>query len=197
MRILFAAPDRDLLECYKKLMESDFGETVTAFDGTQVYSLMSAEKFDIVIIDSGIPRVDCKKLLLQAQETCTPVILLTEKPVRAGTLTDETVSNEYLVYPFAPAQVVQTVRGILEKAASGERLHIDGMEINVPEFRIAGGPRLTSKEIDVVRTLLSGGIVSADDGPYVSALNSRFASVGSNVRIKYGTKKGFELVTEK
>ena len=48
MRILFAAPDRDLLECYKKLLESDFGETVTAFDGTQVYSLMSAEKFDIV-----------------------------------------------------------------------------------------------------------------------------------------------------
>ena len=42
MKILFAAPDRDLLECFKQLFETDLGETVTAFDGTQVMTLLSA-----------------------------------------------------------------------------------------------------------------------------------------------------------
>ena len=36
MRILLAAPDRDLLDCYRSILQADFGETVTAFDGTQV-----------------------------------------------------------------------------------------------------------------------------------------------------------------
>ena len=35
MKILFAAPDRDLLECYKQLFEADLGQTAAAFDGTR------------------------------------------------------------------------------------------------------------------------------------------------------------------
>ena len=57
MKILFAAPDRDLLECFRKLLETDLGETVTAFDGTQVLTLLASESVDAVILDRDLPRV--------------------------------------------------------------------------------------------------------------------------------------------
>ncbi|MBR6915826.1 MAG: response regulator, partial [Clostridia bacterium] len=83
MKILFAAPDRDLLECFKQLLAGEFGETVTAFDGTQVLTLLSAENFDAVILDRALPRVDHKTLVARIREKDLPSVVLTDEPVSA------------------------------------------------------------------------------------------------------------------
>ena len=204
MKILFAAPDRDLLECYKTILEADFGETVTAFDGTQVISLLSAEDFDILLLDRDIPRIDWKKLILRAEEDRTPVIVLTDEAIGAGQLTQEALPNAFLRYPFTPEQVAFSIRDTLGKASSDERLRCGGAEIDVSAFRIEGGPRVTAgssprvttREIDVIRSLLHDGEVKSDAGSCVSALNEKLAAVGAKARIRYRAKKGFELVIE-
>ena len=109
MRILFAAPDRDLLECYKKLLEEDIGETVTAFDGTQVVFLLSNEPFDIVILDRAIPRIGYKKLTDLIHGKGIPVILLSD-----GNKPDETDSDACLTYPFAPENIENVIRNVLK-----------------------------------------------------------------------------------
>ena len=58
MRVLFAVPDRDLLRCYDKLLEAAFGDVVTAFDGTQVLTMLIEEQYDIVVLDRKLPRVE-------------------------------------------------------------------------------------------------------------------------------------------
>ena len=196
MKILFAAPDRDLLECYKTILEADFGETVTAFDGTQVISLLSAEDFDILLLDRDIPRIDWKKLILRAEEDRTPVIVLTDEAIGAGQLTQEALPNAFLRYPFTPEQVAFSIRDTLGKASSDERLRCGGAEIDVSAFRIEGGPRVTTQEIDLLRSLLHAGEVKSDAGSCVSALNEKLAKVGAKARIRYRAKKGFELVIE-
>jgi len=116
MKILFAAPDRDLLECYKKLLVDDFGETVTAFDGTQVISLLMSENFDVLILDRNIPRVDHKTIVERANEKKVPVIVLTDEPAgvrRAG----EPSANGRLAYPFTFAEIKKK---ILEKCGNEE-----------------------------------------------------------------------------
>ena len=116
MKILFAAPDRDLLECYKKLLVDDFGETVTAFDGTQVISLLMSENFDVLILDRNIPRVDHKTIVERANEKNVPVIVLTDEPAgvrRAG----EPSANGRLAYPFTFAEIKKK---ILEKCGNEE-----------------------------------------------------------------------------
>ena len=114
MKILFAAPDRDLLECFKQLLEADLGETVTAFDGTQVISLLMSESFDVLILDRNIPRVDHKTIVERANEKTVPVIVLTDEPAgvrRAG----EPLANGRLAYPFTFAEIKKMILDTLEK----------------------------------------------------------------------------------
>ncbi len=116
MKILFAAPDRDLLECFKQLLETDLGETVTAFDGTQVISLLMSENFDVLILDRNVPRVDHKTIVERANEKNVPVIVLTDEPAgvrRAG----EPSANGRLAYPFTFAEIKKK---ILEKRGNEE-----------------------------------------------------------------------------
>ena len=196
MKILFAAPERDLLECYKILLQEDFGETVTAFDGTQVASLLSTENFDIMVLDRDIPRIDHKKLTQLAQKNKTPVIVLTDEPVSASQLTEDVIPNAYLSYPFNTEELEDKIREMIDKACSDEKLSVGDTEIGVSDFRIIDGPSLTSTEINVIKSLVNGGSVTVDDGAYISAINTKFLKTGSKTRIKYRTRKGFELVTE-
>lgn len=111
MKILLASPERDLLKCYKALFEADLGETVTAFDGTQVLSLLSAEAFDIALLDNELPRIEYGKLIGQAKENNVPVIALTN-----GADTSQINANAYLKYPFDYGKIKSVVMETLEKS---------------------------------------------------------------------------------
>lgn len=105
MRILLAAPDRDLLECYGKILEADFGETVTVFDGAQVISLILSEYFDAVILDCDIPLAKNTKLIERIRGRGIPVIALINDPVSLRELSQNTPANAYLYYPFTPREL--------------------------------------------------------------------------------------------
>ena len=115
MRIMFAAPDRDLLECYKILLEDDLGETVTAFDGTQVLSLLSAERFDVVILDDAITRIGFERLAERIGEKKIPLVVLTDggSASRQGT-----AASACLTYPFTPETMRSVIQYTLERAAA-------------------------------------------------------------------------------
>ncbi|MBR0231496.1 MAG: response regulator [Clostridia bacterium] len=121
MKILFAAPDRDLLECYKKLLETDLGETVTAFDGTQVITLLSTESFDIALLDRNLPRVDHKTIIERANAKNVPVVVLTDGPAGLRNKADEPVPDGMLSYPFTFDSVKDAVRHTLESNIGKER----------------------------------------------------------------------------
>ena len=108
MRILLAAPDRDLLECYGELLEADFGEVVTAFDGAQVLSLVSSEDFDAAILDCDIPLADHKKLIERIRGKGIPVIAL----INGSPDLREPAANAYLSYPFTPGELNAAILNI-------------------------------------------------------------------------------------
>ena len=196
MLILFASPHRDLLECCKKLFDHDLGETVTAFDGTQVLYLLAKESFDIVILDRYIQRVDSREITERVHRKNIPVVILTYDSLSAHTLTEEPVPNAYLPYPFDSEKISGVISNVLAKAASGETLKAGKAEIEVAKFRIKDGPRLTADEIDVLKAIAEGKRVASKDRVFISSLNAKLAKAGSDTRIKYRAKKGFEQVTE-
>ena len=117
MRILLAAPDRDLLECYRKILEEPFGEVVTAFDGTQIPPLLQAEHFDLVLFDDEIPRTDRRTLLRRIREKKIPVI-----EMKAGTGgRSDPLPDAYLPYPFTPEEICGTIREVLRKAENATK----------------------------------------------------------------------------
>ena len=114
MKILFAAPDRDLLECFRQLLETDLGETVTAFDGTQVISLLMSENFDVLVLDRNIPRVDHKTVIERAKEKNVSVIVLTDEPAGVRR-TGEPSASGRLSYPFTFAEIKKAILETFEK----------------------------------------------------------------------------------
>ena len=112
MRILLAAPDRDLLECYQKLLETDFGETVTAFDGAQVLSLIAAEQFDAAILDRDIPGVGFDLLVERAVRGKVPVVTLTNGGENDGGFESEANRTAVLPYPFTPEEIEARIRSV-------------------------------------------------------------------------------------
>ena len=120
MKILFAAPDRDLLECYAKLLKEDYGETVTAFDGAQALSLLHSEDFDILLLDRAIPRIDYKTILSKAHDKNIPVILLVNGLPGAEPFADG-LRGARLSYPFDHAMLCAAMdgAGIKKRAEKG------------------------------------------------------------------------------
>ena len=114
LKILFAAADRDLLECYKALLDTDFGQTVTAFDGTQVLSLISNEAFDLAVLDEELPRIENKKLLSQIKDKNIPVITLVNGPLDTERQKDD--ADAYLPYPFNYGQIKTAITDTIHNA---------------------------------------------------------------------------------
>lgn len=196
MRILFATPDRDLSECYKRLLDESLGETVTAFDGAQVMNLIAAESFDAAVIDRGIPRVGIKTLTAKIKEKGIPVIALSDEPPSARRLAEEPLPSACLSYPFDSKKLCAVITDAAGMAAGGAGFEFGKAEIDVSGFCIKGGASLTASEINVLAALAGGKTPGAGEGLYVAALNKKLARAGAGVRIKYAAKKGYITVSE-
>ena len=119
MKILLASPERDLLECYKTLLQSDVGEVVTAFDGAQVLSLINAEKFDIAVLDTELPRVQYGVLLEKIKEKNVASVAMINEAESVRKLKNEPRADAYLQYPFGYGRIKSVITETLDKARKG------------------------------------------------------------------------------
>ena len=104
MRVLFAAPDRDLLRCFQKLLCPPAEEVVTAFDGTQVLALLEAGRYDLAVLDCELPRVKVQQLLQRLKEADIRTIVLVNEPGR------QLQGDAFLSYPFSSAELIDAIR---------------------------------------------------------------------------------------
>ena len=194
MRMLFASSDRDLLECFGKLFEPDGWETVTVFDGTQVISSLAKEKYDIVILDRNIPRIEYKEVLTRIKKKNIPVIVLIYESVTPKILNEELLPTSFLPFPFDPGKIRAVIDNVMKKAMSVDTVKAAGAEIDVSAFRLKNGPAVTAEETDVFISVTEGKPLLAEEKVYISSLNAKLAGSGAKTRRKYISKKGFAAV---
>lgn len=113
MRILFASPERDLLQCYSLLLGSELGEVVTAFDGAQVMALLETEDFGLAVLDQGLPRLSWQVLLRAANARRVPAIVLLDGSLRPGSADAAPEPAAFLRYPFRPEELIGLCRRVL------------------------------------------------------------------------------------
>ena len=197
MKILFAAPNRDLLQGYQKILSEDFGETVIAFDGAQLLSQLAAGGYTIAVLDRTLPRVRHELLLRQLEREKIPVITLLHEPVAVKHLTESPLSHAFLSYPFRAEELCGLIRDVLAKRQSEERLPFANTALETAEFRLRGGAALTAAEIDFLHGLLSlSTVCREDEGVLIAALNHKLLQGSVKAKIQYETGKGFILVTD-
>lgn len=197
MNILIADPDRDFLMSFKNLFELSDNTVQTVFDGTQVISKLTGEKFDSVILNENIPRINYRDILKILNENNIPVIVLLEKSVNSGMLSEKIIANSYIKLPFLPNELSARLDDIYKKRHSEEILKYSDIEIDEKNFSICGDARVTNEEINVIKALSSKSELDIKRaGVYINSLNNKFKKLNKKLRIKYLINEGYRLVDE-
>ena len=87
---------------------------ISLCDGEQAADLLEKQQFDLVLLDVMLPGVDGFALMDYIAPTGTPVIFLTAKNAVADRVRGLKLgAYDYIVKPFAPAELLARVEGLL------------------------------------------------------------------------------------
>ncbi len=170
MRILVVEDEKKTAAFLAKgLREAGFAVDV-AVDGEAGLAQARARKFDLLIVDIMLPHKDGWELVaeLRRDRVRTPILFLTARDsVHDRVKGLELGADDYLVKPFAFAELLARVRSILRRAPQrqAEHLQIADLEIDMRRHKAmrSGVPlNLTPKEFLLLAHLVrsAGEVVS-------------------------------------
>ena len=117
-KVLVVDDEEDVLRFISDALGHEGIEVVTAFDGLSALDMAGSEKPDIIILDIMMPLMNgyevCQQLRSNPSTADIPVMFLssayTTDAVRIGR---ELGAVGYIVKPFAPAELVRSVKDVL------------------------------------------------------------------------------------
>ena len=162
MRLLIVEDNEKTARALAAGLEGSGFTTATAHTGEEGFYLLNAEAFDLVVLDWMLPGRDGIEILktLRARGSKTPVLLLTARDaVDDRVLGLESGADDYLVKPFALAELVARVRSLLRRAAPTEPLKkaFGDLVVNLEGRRVSRAGKaidLTPREFDLLAYLL-------------------------------------------
>lgn len=97
-------------------------ECTEAGDGAEGLAKAGSGRFDLVVLDIGLPEMDglevCRRLRAQDQ---TPVLFLTARDDEIDrVLGFELGGDDYVTKPFSPRELVARIKAILKRAGAGD-----------------------------------------------------------------------------
>jgi two-component system copper resistance phosphate regulon response regulator CusR len=136
-------------------------DPVTAKTGEEGFFLLSRESFDVVILDWMLPGRDGIEVLSALREggSKTPVLLLTARDaIDDRVLGLNAGADDYMIKPFAFAELLARVRALLRRVDSGNALRrqIGDLSFDMQTRRVARGAQeiaLTPREFDLLTFL--------------------------------------------
>ena len=158
MRLLIVEDEPKVADALREGLSSEGYDVHVARTGEDAYFLVTTDAFDAILLDLTLPGRDGLEILkaLRTQGLQTPVVAVTAR----DTVEDRVVgldagADDYLVKPFAFAEVLARIRAVLRRRGGDvmQRLRIGDLEIDPSTRRVTRGERsleLTAKEFDVL-----------------------------------------------
>ena len=118
-RILIIEDEREIQDILKELLMDAGYEATAASDGLEGITLFQKRKFDLILLDIMMPKIDGLEVLRSFRQTgkTTPVLFLTAKdavPDRVKGL--DSGANDYLVKPFSFDELMARLRAIIRNS---------------------------------------------------------------------------------
>lgn len=161
-KLLIVEDQKKLLSSLRRGLEEEGYEVVAAANGEEGYYHATTQTFDVVILDVMLPVRSGIQVLtdLRARGVATPVLILTAK----DTVDDRVCgldagADDYLVKPFAFAELVARLRALLRRPAVDREsvLHADTLEVDRLARRVVRSGveiELSKREYELLEFLL-------------------------------------------
>jgi len=219
MRILIVDDDTVVAGGVTRILESEGFAVDTVARGEQAILAATQERFDLVILDVGLPGMDGFEVLrrLRAEAERVPVLLLTARDA-----VDDRVhgldlgADDYMAKPFAVSELAARVRALIRRSQAqagpkvvhgpltldtvarraflnGEPLELAAREWAVLEVLLAKVERVVSKDAIIQAVANWGEELSLNAiEVYVSRLRAKLEPAGIRIR----TVRGFGYMLE-
>lgn len=162
VRLIIIEDDEKTSRALQSGLEQEGFSVVSAKTGEDGFFLLNSESFELLVLDWMLPGRSGIEILktLRARGAKMPVLLLTARDaVDDRVLGLESGADDYLVKPFAFAELVARIRTLLRRAAPAEPLKktFADIVVDLEARRVsrAGKPvDLTPREFDLLAYLL-------------------------------------------
>lgn len=135
--MLVVDDEQNIRNVIREYAEFQGYEVFEAADGMAALELAKTQKFDIVILDIMMPKLDGFSTCKELRKICdTPVILLSARGEEYDKLFGfELGIDDYVVKPFSPKELMARVAVIISRhrpqAERFEKLSFEGLEIDM------------------------------------------------------------------
>lgn len=162
MRILIIEDERDLCDTLARSLQRKAYSVDVCYDGAKAMELLNIEKFDLVLLDLNLPKMDGMSILreLREKDTETKVLILSAR----SEITDkvdglDAGANDYLTKPFHLEELEARIRSLTRRKFVQEDVRLVYREVEFDmKARIAWAKdkklTLTRKELGILEYLL-------------------------------------------
>jgi DNA-binding response OmpR family regulator len=142
LRVLVIEDQLKLRRNLQQVLEKEGYQVVSAGNGEEGYYRATTESFDAIILDLTLPGRDGLQVLKDLRQGgfVKPVLILTARDSIDDRVTGlDCGADDYLVKPFAHAELLARIRALLRRGRSGlERLlHCADLEMDLLTRRVA------------------------------------------------------------
>lgn len=165
-KILLVEDDIAVSDMLKDYLVNDGFEVKTAYDGQEAIEKFNCEKFDLLLLDLMIPKIDGMTVMKTIREkSLTPILIISAK----DTDLDKALglgfgADDYIAKPFSLVEVSARIKANIRRATKymctsveekkNDVLNIRGLNINLLNFKVTKNGeyiKLTSREFAILK----------------------------------------------
>ncbi len=162
LRILVVEDEPKVAQALKEGLEGEHYEVVVAETGEDGFFRITTESFDVILLDLMLPGRDGLEVLTKIREQgkTTPVLVLTARDTVEDRIAGlNSGADDYLVKPYAFAEVVARIRALVRRGRPTEtlRMSVADLEMDLVTRKVSRGGEtveLTAREYELLEYLL-------------------------------------------
>jgi DNA-binding response OmpR family regulator len=156
MKILIVEDEAGIVQFLQQGLEEEEYEITTAYDGLMAFELIQKEKFDLILLDWMLPKMNglevCKSIRIK--DKITPIIFLTAKDTVQETIEGlKSGANDYIKKPFSFDELLERIKIHFRNQTEPEILKLGSIEIYITKHlvNIEGNEvNLTQREFELL-----------------------------------------------
>ncbi|KFF04565.1 response regulator transcription factor [Flavobacterium reichenbachii] len=160
MHILIVEDELGIVQFLQQGLQEEGYQITTANDGSKGFELLQNHKFDLILLDWMLPKINgldlCKAVRIK--DKTTPIIFLTAKDTVQETIEGlKAGANDYIKKPFSFEELVERIKVHFRNLSKDEMLSLGAIKIDLSKhivFKNDEEVALTQREFELLKYLI-------------------------------------------